>query len=553
MLTQIVLPVAATLALYIAVHALQIVYRNLSSPLRFLPGPGIPSFILGNSKEMMDDPLLSSKWRKEFGHNFIFHGLFGVSELHTSDLSALNHIVTHSDIYQKSSSSRESSRRLMGEGSGFYHEKWALTQFLRNLFSLRRTNIDARRVLNPAFGIAQIRLMTEIFVEKSVDLRDMWARQIAAQGSDAARIDVLSGLRRVTLDVIGCAGFGYDFDALAMRSGKPNALNTALTAVFHSPKSNLYATMRMAQGMMPFLKLLPLPGWRVQNLARERMFSIGHQIVQQSKAVLAAEGETKPRGTQRDLISVLLKANMAVELPESQRLTVEEVVAQIPAFFLAGHETTSSATAWALHALSLNQPAQTKLREELMTLDTDNPTLDELNALPYLDKVVRETLRAYAPVVFVQRMAMQDDVLPLGKPVLDGQGREVNSLPIRKGQLIHVPLWAVNTSTEIWGDDAAEFRPERWDTIPAAANAVPGVWANLFTFFAGPRNCIGFRFSLAELKSLLFVLIRAFNVEPAVPKGGIGPFTAGPLQRPADLAAEQKGSSLPLILRPVNV
>jgi hypothetical protein len=61
-------------------------------------------------------------------------------------------------------------------------------------------------------------------------------------------------------------------------------------------------------------------------------------------------------------------------------------------FKLKSPQTTSSSTAWALHALSENTAVQSKLREELLTLSTDNPTMDELNSLPYLEHVVRETM-----------------------------------------------------------------------------------------------------------------------------------------------------------------
>ncbi|KAJ7055863.1 cytochrome P450 [Mycena amicta] len=547
MLSQILVPIAATVAAYLLLHALQILYRNLSSPLRhILPGPRIPNFITGNFKEIADDPKLMSEWRKEFGPNFIFHGLFSVSELHTSDLKALNHIVTHSEIYMRAEANRDISRRLMGESI---------------LFAERDQHRRHRRVMTPAFGVAQIRAITEIFVDKAVQLRDIWSSDIAQQGGSegGGTIEVLSSLRKMTLDVIGRAGFGYEFNALEAQ-GKPNELNRAFTALFHSPHSNLYGTMRLSQSMIPILKLVPLPGRSVLHSARSRMYTIGGQIIKKSKASLKAQAQADSEKDnvkaaltgRRDLLSILLKANMSAGLPESQKLSDEEVIAQIPAFFLAGHETTSSATAWAMHALSLNKSAQSKLREELLTVDTENPTLDELNALPYLDQVVRETLRAHAPVVFVQRKAMQDDVLPLSKPVIDKQGREHWSLPIPKGQMVHIPIWAVNTSTELWGADALEFKPERWDKTPEAVSAVPGVWANLFTFFAGPHNCIGFRFSLAELKALLFTLIRAFEIDPAVPKGGIGPVTAGLMQRPAVLAAKQKGSGLPLILTPLK-
>ncbi|KAJ7191322.1 cytochrome P450 [Mycena pura] len=535
MISQLFLPIAATLLAYVLFHAAQIVYRNLTSPLRHVVGPRSPSLILGNFKEMADDPALAEKWREEFGPNFLFRGLFSMSELHTSDLKALNHIVTNSSIYQKAEYNRKNTTRLVGKG------------ILGVESDEHRRH---RRILNPAFGVAQIRNITEIFVEKATQLRDIWAHEVAKQGGEG-HVDALSWLRRMTLDVIGQAGFNYQFDSLATKE-KPNEMTQVFTELFHSPYSRTYATFRLTQSIAPILKLIPMPGWRILRAAHGKMYAIGCQIVSKSKAnILAADGE-KTLGNRRDLLSVLLRANISTGLAENQRLSEAEVIAQIPTFFLAGHETTSSATAWALHALSLNTAVQTTLREELMTLGTDNPTMDELNSLPYLEKVVRETMRAYSPVVFTQRMATADDVLPLSKPYIDKEGNEHYSLPIPKGQMIHIPIWGVNTSKEIWGEDAREFRPERWEHVPEAVSAVPGMWANLFTFFAGPHNCIGFRFSLVELKALLFMLIRAFEVHPAVPKGSIVPVTAGLLQRPAVLAEMGKGSGLPLILKAVN-
>ncbi|KAJ7055974.1 cytochrome P450 [Mycena amicta] len=542
MITQILLPTAATVVAYLLLHALQIFYHNLSSPLRkILPGPKIPNFIAGNAKEISDNPTLTSKWRKEFGPNFLFHVLFSVSELFTSDLKALNHIIAHSEIYVRSEVERDFATRFMGE-------------------SLLSTTSDQhkrqRRVMNRAFSVAQIRELTEIFVEKAVQLRDNWGSQIAQQRDThgGATIEVLSGLRKMTLDVIGLAGFGYEFNALDPH-GKEDEMTGIVEDFFHSPNANLHIAIHLSQSTIPLLKLLPLPGGKIFHAARTRMFSIGRRMIKQTKASISAEAKQDSNettiGQRRDLLSILLKANMSAGLPESQKLSDTEVISQIPAFLLAGHETTGAGASWALHALSLKKDVQTKLREELLTVGTDNPTMDELNALPYLEQVIRETLRVHAPAMFIERKAMADDVLPLSKPVIDKEGREHWSLPIPKGQMIHLPIWVVNTSTEIWGEDALEFRPERWDHIPQAASDVPGVWANLFTFFAGPHNCIGFRFSIAELKALLFTLVRAFEIDPAVPEESIGPVMAGILQIPAAFKLGQQ-SGLPLILTPIT-
>ena len=91
-------------------------------------------------------------------------------------------------------------------------------------------------------------------------------------------------------------------------------------------------------------------------------------------------------------------------------------------FLVAGHETTSSGTAWCLFALAQAPEVQVKLREELWSVQTENPTMDELNALPYLEAVVRETMRVHAPVSGTIRVSAKDDVVPLERPYVDTQG-----------------------------------------------------------------------------------------------------------------------------------
>ncbi|SRR6266702_3794694 len=82
----------------------------------------------------------------------------------------------------------------------------------------------------------------------------------------------------------------------------------------------------------------------------------------------------------------------------------------------------STAIAWTLFALSCHPTVQTTLRAELSTCPTDMPTMDQLNALPYLEGVVREVLRLYAPVSATQRIVMHDAEIPLQKPFKDNRG-----------------------------------------------------------------------------------------------------------------------------------
>jgi cytochrome P450 len=113
---------------------------------------------------------------------------------------------------------------------------------------------------------------------------------------------------------------------------------------------------------------------------------------------------------------------------------------EVPTFLVAGHETTrydvtqcccvwaegrvvnSTAVTWALYAMAQAPEVQTKLRDELLSVDTDTPSMDELMGLPYLDAVLKESLRVHPPVPITSRFAMKDDVLPVEKPYTDRYG-----------------------------------------------------------------------------------------------------------------------------------
>ncbi|KAF7355941.1 Alcohol dehydrogenase superfamily protein [Mycena venus] len=339
----------------------------------------------------------------------------------------------------------------------------------------------------------------------------------------------------MTLDVIGLAAFNYEFNALEPRGG-PSEVHEAFTHLLHSPHAaQRQVIVRLARALIPILRYLPLPGSKDLVRTRTKMLKIARQLFVQSKATAMASGGEKTT-TDRDLLSLMVNANLSTDLSEDQRLSDDDVIARpsITVTVHAGHETTS-ATAWALYALSLDIRVQTKLREELLSLPNDNPTMDELNSLPYLESVgksfFRESMRVHTPVEFTVRVAMEDDVIPLSKPYVDRHGRLYNSISIRKGTMIRIPISAVHHDKEIWGDDASEFRPERWEHTPDAVNAVPGVWGNLLTFLGGSHHCIGFRFAVVEMKALLFTLIRAFEFGAVVSEGDLG-YTSTPAKRP---------------------
>ncbi|TBU30862.1 cytochrome P450 [Dichomitus squalens] len=508
------------------------------SPFGRLRGPPRGHVLFGNLLQIgSDHPHLHTKWFEEYGPTIRVFGIFNFPWLYTTDLRLINHILTHSMEYFKPEESRKGLSMLLGQGV---------------LVTEGETHRHQRRIMNPAFGPGQIRGLTEIFLEKANNLCEYWNYQVASSPDETLRTNVMDGLSKMTLDVIGLAGFNYEFDALNPDK-PPNELNRVFAELFKTPPP--ITVGRILKDLVPFFSRFRDDRTKKTEDARETMQRIGMRLLQEKKAEIQREYGEKGTGAVekkdlqgRDLLTILIKANMATDIPDDQKLTDEEVVAQVPTFLVAGHETTSTATTWCLYALCKHPEMQQKLREELLAVATDTPTMEDLNALPYLDLIIRESLRLYAPVTLTSRVAVHDDVLPLSEPITDKNGNVLHEIPIRKKQRIVIPILALQTSKRIWGEDAFEFKPERWEHPPEAIAAIPGVWSHLLTFLGGPHACIGYRFSLVEMKALVFTLIRRFEFELAVPAEQVVP-QGQFLQRPAVTSDRKAGAQLPLIIR----
>lgn len=100
---------------------------------------------------------------------------------------------------------------------------------------------------------------------------------------------------------------------------------------------------------------------------------------------------------------------------------------------------------------------------------------------------------------------------------------------IPKGTVVVLSMWQMNRSPEVWGHDAAEFRPERWINDAGKPNQTGGASSNyeFLTFLHGPRSCIGQGFARAEMRCLLAAMISSFtwdlamDEEKIIPRGVI--------------------------------
>jgi cytochrome P450 len=87
---------------------------------------------------------------------------------------------------------------------------------------------------------------------------------------------------------------------------------------------------------------------------------------------------------------------------------------------------------------------------------------------------------------------MTDGVLPLSTPITGVDGKVMNSIPVPKGTQIYIAIAAANHSKDIWGEDALEFKPERWSNGRAESVTTKqcGIYGNTLTFLGGGRSCM---------------------------------------------------------------
>ena len=165
-----------------------------------------------------------------------------------------------------------------------------------------------------------------------------------------------------------------------------------------------------------------------------------------------------------------VKSNMSTETPPDLRISDEDMLDNVNTFFFAGSDTTSLALTWVVYLIAIHPDVQARLREEFRSvanLFEYPPDLEDITAwqdlwetldeLPYLNKVVLETLRVIPSIHSSIRVAMHDDIIPTAEPVRMRDGSLRSGIKIKKGQFVQIPIEGINTDKEIWGEDAWNF------------------------------------------------------------------------------------------------
>ncbi|KAK0199554.1 cytochrome P450 [Desarmillaria ectypa] len=480
--------------------------------VKHVKGPPSASFWLGHEQVLRTQDVfgdLETKWRREYGTVYRIRGCFGQHLLVVSDPKALEHIFHTSRPYPKTSDTNFILGLILGGTGGL-------------IVAQKDDHRRQRKIMNPAFSPANLRNFQVIFQWCSDKVVNAMRRSTHATGEI---IDIVYWMSKVSLDTIGLSAFRHDFGSL---DGRDTELEKALKHLFTASQSNPSALELMVVGL---IRILPHSMLNILKLFPTRetrqLASVGEVARKAAREILTAQAKLGVQDeSDKDIVDILTRARLTGQMSD------DEIELQFMTFLLAGHETTGSTLSWLLYELAAHPEHQSIIREEVK-----HSYHNDYDSLPFLNAAIKEALRLHPILHTATRAAPHDDVLPLSGS---------KTLAIPKGQTLLCSMYLYNRLPSIWGDDAEKWNPTRFldKSIPVSL----GVYANLMTFSAGPRSCIGWRYAVMEMQTVLANLIQ--NFEFSLPEGMvIQQFPSAQAIVPVVKGEAYLGSRVPLRVR----
>ncbi|GAO16328.1 uncharacterized protein UV8b_05646 [Ustilaginoidea virens] len=326
----------------------------------------------------------------------------------------------------------------------------------------------ARALARPGFMKSQINL--DMF-EKHLNV---W---FCSLPNSSSPVDFQQWAFRYTLDVASDFLFG----------SSPGILSAGAT---ETARKFAWAFDVGTEGIAQRIRLGKL-AWLYRNSEENEACQIVHDYIDAMVSVAVAARSTCPQEHEGDggsFLHALVNTGM----------TQEEIRFQMLSLLLGGRDTTACLMSAAMWEISRRPNVQARLRQEMSKISGMRPSIKDLKEMTYLTWVLRETLRLYPPVPMNSRRAARDTCLPRG-------GGPDGSHPIfvRKGQEVMYQVWSMHRRTDLWGEDADDFNPDRWATARQHFNFLP--------FNAGPRICLGQQFAYAEAGYVLVRFLQEYS------------------------------------------
>ncbi|RLN75716.1 hypothetical protein BBJ28_00001801 [Nothophytophthora sp. Chile5] len=306
-------------------------------------------------------------------------------------------------------------------------------------------------------------------------------------------------------------GFGVDLSSL------PNQQHDAFFSAFTRLPMAIHRRAQQPAWLWKMKRALNLGYERQLKLDMKLVDGIIYQVISQSMA--SKETGTEDQQRLPDLISLFLAkqdaeygggdASGGSGIAPTRVDTTPKLIRDMAFnFTAAGRGTSSQSLQWFFVMMNRYPSVEQKIRDELLVnlprLFQANgngnapPTMNEVQQLTYLEATIKESLRLNPVAPLIGRIAMQDATLS------DGTF-------IAAGTRVVIPTFAIARLQSIWGEDAAEFKPERW--IDSQSGKLRTVSPYKFiVFLAGPRACLGAKLAMLELKVALASVLSKFHL-----------------------------------------
>lgn len=366
-----------------------------------------------------------------------------------------------------------------------------------------------RTVITPAFSTGKIKKMISIFRESAKTV----VSNFKSASKEAKPIDAKRLFGAFTMDVIASSAFATKIDS---HNDPENRFVTAARGAFTNPIPWRFALFFTFPGIM--------------RLFRINLFSPTAMEFFQKVTLQLVEERKRTKQRRNDFLQLLLDAverdekdtKDTEEIKESEetkemgheeaneqvfssyhsskKMSNIELVANSVIFFLAGYDTTASTLTFTAFELATNPQIQEKAIKEIDEAVREKGGLnyEALCEMKYLDNIISETLRKYPPAVRTDRVAEED------YEIKDPHSNINITVP--KGMIVAVPVYAIHHDPEHY-PNPQKYDPDRFSQEQKSSRHP---YAYL-PFGAGPRNCVGMRFALMEIKLCLAAVLSEFR------------------------------------------
>ena len=369
----------------------------------------------------------------------------------------------------------------------------------QGIFAKMMTNLtgqdwkDVRNISTPTFSTGKIRSMTSILEEQSNILADQMFKESRTEGE----INMKTVISRYTMDTVASVAFGLNADSIRNPESPITKKAKGLTRPITAFKFLLFIVLYCLPNFIK--KHFDITGLMVDNDSVNFFMNISKRTIK--------EREEHPERRRNDYLQLLLDTRR--DDSQKRKLTDDEIVAQCMLFFFAGVDTTSNALAWAARLLAFHPAVQERVQAEIddnLPSDNDSITFDMVNSnMPYLDRVLTETLRMY-PVMQLTRTSTRDYRIPGTEAVLPAKS------------MVYMYPYALQHDPDVYPNPET-FDPDR---ILADGKEPRNPYTYL-TFGQGPRNCIGMRFAQLQAKVALVALLRKYSLVTGPKSGEVQP------------------------------